>query len=286
MAKYLKTAAAESANEANDKKVQEVVAGIIDDVKKRGDVAVRELSEKFDGWSPSNFRLSQAEIDSMCSLVPRETIDDIRFAQDQIRNFAEYQKAALREYRSGNAAGRSSGASQYSRWERRLLCSGRTLSDGCVGAHEYRHRKSGRGGTDYRLHAADERQNPSRNDCGHGARRSRRNLRAGGRSGSCGHGAGTQTIAPVDMLVGPGNAYVAEAKRQLFGKVGIDLLAGPTEVLVIADDSADRRNRRHRLAGSGGARAYFSSGVDHNVGEAGRSIARGDRTSIRRSAHR
>ena len=97
MPKYLKKAIADSAIEAADVKVQETVARIIADVKKRGDAAVRELSERLDHWSPPSFRLSQKEIDALVASVPRETIDDIQFAQAQIRKFAEYQKAALKD---------------------------------------------------------------------------------------------------------------------------------------------------------------------------------------------
>lgn len=239
MAKYLKKATAESANDTNDKKVQEVVAGILADVKKRGDAAVRELSEKFDGWCPASFRLSQGEIDGLLSLVPRETIDDIRFAQDQIRNFAEYQKAALREievetlpgvrlghrnipvgsagcyvpggrYPMVASAHMSIVTAKVARVERVIACT--PPIDGK--AHPETIAAMVLGGADeiYVL---------------------------GGVQAVAAMALGTQTISPVDMLVGPGNAYVAEAKRQLFGKVGIDLLAGPTEVLVIADDSAD-----------------------------------------------
>jgi sulfopropanediol 3-dehydrogenase len=239
MAKYLKKATAESANDSNDKKVREVVAGIIDDVKKRGDAAVRELSERFDGWTPASFRLSQGEIDALLSLVPRETIDDIRFAQEQIRNFAEYQKAALREievetlpgvrlghrnipvgsagcyvpggrYPMVASAHMSIVTAKVAGVERVIACT--PPIDG--NAHPETIAAMVLGGADeiYIL---------------------------GGVQAVAAMALGTQTIAPVDMLVGPGNAYVAEAKRQLFGKVGIDLLAGPTEVLVIADDSAD-----------------------------------------------
>jgi sulfopropanediol 3-dehydrogenase len=239
MAKYLKKATAESANDSNDKKVRDVVAGIIDDVKKRGDAAVRELSERFDGWTPASFRLSQGEIDALLSLVPRETIDDIRFAQEQIRNFAEYQKAALREievetlpgvrlghrnipvgsagcyvpggrYPMVASAHMSIVTAKVAGVERVIACT--PPIDG--NAHPETIAAMVLGGADeiYIL---------------------------GGVQAVAAMALGTQTIAPVDMLVGPGNAYVAEAKRQLFGKVGIDLLAGPTEVLVIADDSAD-----------------------------------------------
>src|ERR1700740_1960119 len=97
MAKYLKTGIPAAEIEAANSKVQETVANIIADVKARGDVAVRELSAKFDRWSPASFRLSQDEIDSLLASVSPQTIEDIEFAQAQIRNFAEHQKAALKD---------------------------------------------------------------------------------------------------------------------------------------------------------------------------------------------
>ncbi len=97
MAKYLKKALPSAETDAANVQVQETVAKIIADVRKRGDAAVRELSERFDGWSPADFRLSRSEIDSLVGSVPRETIEDIRFAQAQIRNFAEHQRAALKD---------------------------------------------------------------------------------------------------------------------------------------------------------------------------------------------
>ena len=189
MAKYLKKAIADSAIEAADAKVQETVAKIIADVKKRGDAAVRELSERLDRWSPPSFRLSQKEIDALVASVPRETIDDIQFAQAQIRKFAEYQKGRAEGYRSRNASRRAPRAPQYSGRQRGLLRARRPLSHGRFRAHEHRHRESrGRGARD-RLHAAHRRQSVSRNDRGHGAWRRGRNLSARRSASRCGHGA-------------------------------------------------------------------------------------------------
>src|SRR5207237_10652441 len=97
MAKYLKKGLPPAESDAANVKAQEAVAKIIADVRQRGDAAVRELSERFDGWSPADFRLSRSDIDSLVASVPRETIEDIRFAQAQIRNFAEHQRAALKD---------------------------------------------------------------------------------------------------------------------------------------------------------------------------------------------
>src|ERR1051326_7940225 len=97
MPTYFKKPLASAESEAASAKVRETVATIIGDIRQRGDAAVRELSERFDGWSPSEFQLSRSEIDSIVASVPRETIEDIRFAQAQIRNFAEHQRAALKD---------------------------------------------------------------------------------------------------------------------------------------------------------------------------------------------
>jgi sulfopropanediol 3-dehydrogenase len=239
MAKYFKKAIAESAVDSADAKVQGVVAGIIADVKKRGDEAVRELSAKFDGWAPASFRLSQHEIDSMMALIPRETIDDITFAQDQIRKFAEYQKAALEDIEVETLPG--------------VRLGHRNIPVGSAGCYvpggRYPMVASAHMSIVTAKVAGVERIiacTPPINGKAHPETIAAMALGGadeiyvlGGVQAVTAMALGTQTIAPVDMLVGPGNAYVAEAKRQLFGKVGIDLLAGPTEVLVIADDSAD-----------------------------------------------
>src|SRR5438046_2979997 len=239
MATYLKNSLPAAENDTANAKVQETVATIIADVRERGDAAVRQLSERFDGWSPSDFRLSRNEIDSIVASVPCETIEDIRFAQTQIRNFAEHQRAALKEVEVETIPGvrlghrnipvRTAGCytpggrypmvasahmtivtAKVAGVERVIACTPPTKGK----PHPETIAAMALAGADeiYLL---------------------------GGVQAVAAMALGTETIAPVDMLVGPGNAYVAEAKRQLFGEVGIDLLAGPTEILVIADDSAD-----------------------------------------------
>ncbi len=239
MAKYLKKAISDSAIETADAKVQETVANIIADVKKRGDAAVRELSERLDRWSPPNFRLSQKEIDALVSSVPRETLDDIRFAQAQIRKFAEFQKGALKDIEVETLPGVRLGhrnipvdsAGCYVPGGRYPMVASAHMSivtakvAGVARVIACTPPIEGRAYPEtiaaMALGGADEI------------------YLLGGVQAVAAMALGTETIAPVDMLVGPGNAYVAEAKRQLFGQVGIDLLAGPTEVLVIADDSAE-----------------------------------------------
>ncbi|MGH9354841.1 MAG: histidinol dehydrogenase [Terriglobia bacterium] len=238
MAKHLKIAASRNPD-AIDTKVQETVASIINDVKRRGDAAVRELSESLDHWSPTSFRLSQGEIDAFVTGVPRQTTDDIRFAQAQIRRFAEHQRAALKDIEVETLPGVTLG-------HRNIPVS----SAGCyVPGGRYPMVASAHMSIVTAKVAGVERVivcTPPANNKPHAETIAAMALGGadeihvlGGVQAVAAMAFGTDTIAPVDMLVGPGNAYVAEAKRQLFGQVGIDLLAGPTEVLVIADDSAD-----------------------------------------------
>jgi sulfopropanediol 3-dehydrogenase len=237
--KYLKTAFAKSKSDEADSKVQETVAEILADVKARGDVAVRELSEKFDRWSPTCFRLSKNEIDEIVASLPEETIGDIQFAQSQIRHFAQHQRAALKDIEVETLPGVHLGH--------------RNIPVGSAGCYV----PGGR----YPMVASAHMSIVTAKVAGvdrviactppTGGKPHPETIAAmalggadeiyimGGVQAVAAMAFGTDTIAPVDMLVGPGNAYVAEAKRQLFGQVGIDLLAGPTEVLVIADDSAD-----------------------------------------------
>jgi sulfopropanediol 3-dehydrogenase len=239
MAKYLKKGLPSVEKDAANVRVQETVAGILADVRQRGDEAVRELSERFDGWSPSDFRLSRAEIDSLVASVSRETIEDIRFAQAQIRNFAEHQRAALKDIEVETLPG--------------VRLGHRNIPVSSVGCYT----PGGR----YPMVASAHMTIVTAKVAGVGriiactpptkGKPHPETIAAmvmagaddiyvlGGVQAVAAMALGTATIAPVDMLVGPGNAYVAEAKRQLFGEVGIDLLAGPTEILIVADDSAD-----------------------------------------------
>jgi sulfopropanediol 3-dehydrogenase len=237
MAKYIKKVAAQNI-EATDANVQEAVAGMIRDVKKRGDAAVRELSQKFDRWSPASFRLSQREIDALVASVPRQTIDDITFAQAQIRQFAERQRAALTDIEVETLPG--------------VRLGHRNIPVGSAGCYvpggRYPMVASAHMSIVTAKVAGVERViacTPPNSGKAHPETIAAMALGGadeiyilGGVQAVAAMAIGTETIAPVDMLVGPGNAYVAEAKRQLFGQVGIDLLAGPTEILVIADDSA------------------------------------------------
>jgi sulfopropanediol 3-dehydrogenase len=239
MVTYLKKAIGTAETEATDTSVRETVEQLIADVKKRGDRSVRELSEKFDKWSPSNFRLSTDEIETFLARVSEETIRDIHFAQAQILRFAESQKAALRDIEVETLPGVRLGHRNIpvgsvgcyvpgGRYPMVASAHMSVLTAKVAGVARVVACTPPVAGKPYpetiaamALAGADEI------------------YVMGGVQAIAALAVGTETIEPVDMLVGPGNAFVAEAKRQLYGQVGIDLVAGPTEILVIADDSAD-----------------------------------------------
>src|SRR5215212_1808617 len=239
MPRHIKTAALVGQQEEADAKTRAAVEAIIADVKARGDRAVRELSERFDKWSPPSFRLSDDEIRALVAQVPLQTIEDIKFAQAQIRNFAEIQRASMRDIEVETLPG--------------VVLGHRHIPVGRVGCYV----PGGR----YPMVASAHMSivtarvagvthitacTPPNQGMPHPETIAAMHLAGadeifvlGGVQAVAAMALGTETFRPVDMLVGPGNAYVAEAKRQLYGKVGIDLFAGPTEILVIADDSAD-----------------------------------------------
>jgi sulfopropanediol 3-dehydrogenase len=239
MATFLKRRIDKTVTDANEAKVRRTVESILQDVAARGDAAVRELSEKFDKWSPASFRLSRGDLDAIVAKVSPDTIADIKFAQAQIRNFAEHQRAALKDIEVETLPGVKLGHRNIP-----------VASVGCyvpggrypmvASAHMsiVTARTAGVG----RLIACT----PPNQGEPHAETIAAMVLGGadeiyvlGGVQAVAAMALGTETIKPVDMLCGPGNAYVAEAKRQLYGRVGIDLFAGPTEILVIADDSSD-----------------------------------------------
>jgi sulfopropanediol 3-dehydrogenase len=239
MATYLKRRIPATVTDELDRKVRQTVEGILDEVKKHGDNAVRELSVKFDKWSPASFRLSRSDLDAIIAKVAPSTIADIKFAQAQIRHFAEQQKAALRDIEVETLPGVRLGHKNIP-----------VESVGCyvpggrypMVASAHMSIVTARTAGVKRIIACT----PPNQGAPHPETIAAMVLGGadeicvlGGVQAIAAMGLGTETIKPVDMLCGPGNAYVAEAKRQLFGRVGIDLLAGPTEILVIADDSAD-----------------------------------------------
>ncbi|MEM1316502.1 MAG: histidinol dehydrogenase, partial [Pseudomonadota bacterium] len=239
MADWLKTARSAEARQEDDAKVRAVVEGALKDIETRGDAAVREMSEKFDGWSPKAFRLSEAEIQACIDALPAQAIRDIEYAQTQVRAFAEVQKAALQdvevEMQPGvilghknvpvNAVGCYVPGGKYP-----LLASAHmsVLTAKVAGvprvvtcAPPFEGKPAPAIVAAQAMAGADEI------------------YVLGGIQAVGAMALGTESVAPTDMLVGPGNAFVAEAKRQLYGRVGIDLFAGPTETLVIADETGD-----------------------------------------------
>ena len=239
MAKFLKTGKSAVEITKAGAQVTETVKNIIQDVSDRGDVAVQELSEKFDKWSMPNTKLSQEEIEATMKRVPGETINDIKFAQANIRCFAEHQKSALREIEVETLPGVTLGHKNIP-----------VNSVGCyIPGGRYPMVASAHMSVLTANVAGVKRviactppingQVPSATVAAMALAGANEIYIMGGVHAIAAMALGTETIAPVDMLVGPGNAYVAEAKRQLFGRVGIDLLAGPTEMLVIADETAD-----------------------------------------------
>jgi sulfopropanediol 3-dehydrogenase len=239
VAQHLKRGKTETQKLEEGLRVSEVVHGIIDDVAVRGDVAVRELSARFDSWSPPNFRLSDVEVAAILDEMPQGVIDDIRFAQAQIRRFAEAQRAALLDIEVETIPGVTLGHKNIP-----------VNSVGCyVPGGRYPMVASAHMSIIPAKVAGVKRvtactppidgELPKATVCAMALAGADDIYILGGVQAMAAMALGTQSIAPVDMLVGPGNAYVAEAKRQLFGRVGIDLLAGPTETLVIADETAD-----------------------------------------------
>ena len=239
MIRYLKKGASEAETAEADRKIRQTVEGILEDVGRRGDAAVRELSAKFDNWSPENFRLSNDEIQELIRSLPEQTIEDIKFAQTQIRRFAEAQRASLHDFEIETLPGIRLGQKNIP-----------VNSVGCyVPGGRYPMVASAHmsvltarvAGVKHIIACT-----PPLNGKPPAATVAAMSLAGadeihvlGGVQAVAAMGLGTQTIKAVDMLVGPGNAYVAEAKRQLYGRVGIDLFAGPTETLIIADDTAD-----------------------------------------------
>jgi sulfopropanediol 3-dehydrogenase len=239
MARFLKRGRDADAVAEDDAKVRATVENILADIKARGDAAVRELSIRFDKWDRQHFRLSEGEIQAcLDQLTPRD-LADIRFAQEQVRNFAEHQKAALRDIEVETLPGVVLGHRNipvnsvgcYVPGGKYPLLASAHMSvvtakvAGCkriiTCAPPFEGRPAPAIVAAQHLAGADEIY------C------------LGGIQAVGAMALGTESIAPVDMLVGPGNAFVAEAKRQLYGRVGIDLFAGPTETLIIADETVD-----------------------------------------------
>ncbi|MCH1881783.1 histidinol dehydrogenase [Agrococcus sp. ARC_14] len=235
----LKLPSGDAAERGSTADVRQIVEGVISDIRERGDEAVREYSKKFDDYAPDSFLLSEEQLDEIVARVPEQVLEDIRFVQEQVRHMAQKQLESLSDFEIETLPGvllgqkhvpiQAAGAyvpggkypllasahmtivtAKVAGVERVAACTPLIkgeVPDATVAA--------------MRLAGADEI------------------YLLGGIQAVAAMAVGTETIAPVNMLAGPGNAFVAEAKRQLFGEVGIDLFAGPTEVLIVADEHAD-----------------------------------------------
>ncbi len=219
--------------------VEATVRGILTDVRVRGDAAVREYSEKFDKWSPKSFRLSDDEIASIVKGVPAQVIDDIKFVQDQVRSFAQAQRASMTDVEVETLPGVFLGHRHVP-----VMAAGAYVPGGRYPLTASAHMTivTAKVAGVPRVVACTP---PIRGEVPaatiaamHMAGADEIHL-LGGVQAMAALALGTETMQRVDMIAGPGNAYVAEAKRQLFGTVGIDLFAGPTEILVVADDTTD-----------------------------------------------
>ncbi|MFM2362820.1 MAG: histidinol dehydrogenase [Bacteroidota bacterium] len=239
MKRIIKKGITYAESKAADLKVRAIVEGMLNDITEKGDDAVRELSARLDKWSPKNFRLSEEEIENIIAGLPQQVIDDIKFAQTQIRNFAQHQKDALKDIEVETLPGVFLGHKNIP-----------VNSVGCyVPGGRYPMVASAHMSVLTAKVAGVKRviactppingQIPAATVAAMAMAGADEIYLLGGVQAIAMMAIGTETVKPVDMLVGPGNAYVAEAKRQLYGKVGIDLFAGPTETLVIADDTCD-----------------------------------------------
>ena len=236
---YLKKGKNEADRAVDDAKVREVVEDTLKAIEERGDNAVREYSQKFDNYTPKSFKLSADEIDSLVKKVAPQDLEDIKFAQSQIRKFAQAQRDSMQDIEVETMPGVTLGHKNIP-----------VQSVGCyvpggkfpMVASAHMSIVTASVAKVPRIIACtppfEGEPNPAVIAAMHlgGAQEI---YVIGGIQAVGAMALGTETIDPVDMLVGPGNAYVAEAKRQLFGRVGIDLLAGPTETMVIADETVD-----------------------------------------------
>jgi sulfopropanediol 3-dehydrogenase len=239
MARWLKRSKGVEARAEADRQVRSVVEGILADVEKRGDDAVRELSRKFDGWDRPDFRLTRSEIDACMAQLSDGDLSDIAFAQTQVRGFAEKQKATMTELTVETLPGVTLGHRHVP-----IEAVGCYVPGGKYPLLASAHMSvltAKVAGCDRVITCAPPFQGkaaPAIVAAQHMAGADEIYV-LGGVQAIAAMAIGTASIKPVDFLVGPGNAYVAEAKRQLFGRVGIDLFAGPTETLVIADETVD-----------------------------------------------
>ncbi|MED4910717.1 histidinol dehydrogenase [Brevibacillus centrosporus] len=251
MARFLKQGKAKDEIAQNDAQVAETVRQTIQQIEHEGDAAVRELSAKFDKWSPEQFRLTEEQIAEIISGVPEQTIDDIKFAQSNVRRFAEEQRKSMLDIEVETLPGVILGHKNIP-----------VESVGCyipggrypMVASAHMSVLTAKVAGVKRVIACTPPINgeiPAATVAAMHMAGADEIYILGGIQAMAAMAVGTETIKPVDMLVGPGNAFVAEAKRQLYGRVGIDLFAGPTETLVVADETADAEMIATDILGQG-----------------------------------
>ena len=239
MSRTLKSGRSEADRRDDDAKVRRTVEGILSDIEARGDAAVRELSSRFDGWEPDSFLLTEQEIEGAMAKLTKRELADIRFAQEQVRSFAQVQRDSMLDVEVETMPG--------------VVLGHRNIPVASVGCYvpggKYPMVASAHMSVATAKVAGVKRivaAAPPYEGGAHPAIVAAMHLGGadeilvlGGTQAVGAMALGTETLDPVHMLVGPGNAFVAEAKRQLYGRVGIDLFAGPTETCVIADDTVD-----------------------------------------------
>ncbi|MCJ0970263.1 histidinol dehydrogenase [Mammaliicoccus sciuri] len=237
--KFIKEGMAEEIVKESDEKTKQIVANTLKDIEEQGDKAVRDLSIKFDKWDPEQFKLSQAQIKEIVDSIPEEVKHDIAFAQDNIKKFAEAQRDSMKDIHVEVMPGVFLGHKNIpvesvgcyipgGRYPMIASAHMSILTAKVAGVERVIACTPPINGeipktTVYAMHKAGANEI----------------YILGGIQAMGSMAIGTETIQSVDMIVGPGNAFVAETKRQVFGRVGIDLLAGPTETLVIADETSE-----------------------------------------------
>ncbi|MDP6093499.1 MAG: histidinol dehydrogenase [SAR324 cluster bacterium] len=239
MAQWLKQAISKQDKDEAQQQVRETVEKLLADIETRGDMAVRELSKRFDNWEPEEFKLSEAQIQACINRLDSGTLDDIRFAQDQIRNFAQIQRDSMKDVEEETLPGVILGHRHIP-----MNRVGSYVPGGkfpmVASAHMSVVTAKVAGVKEIITCAPPFQGKPADAIVAAQSMGGADSIYVlGGVQAVAAMALGTESFPAVDMLVGPGNAYVAEAKRQLYGRVGIDLFAGPTETLVIADETVD-----------------------------------------------
>ena len=239
MLKYIKESKPDSIISEDRQSIEDTVRSILSDIRKNGHTAVQNYSEKFDKWRPESFKLSKKDIEDSISQLNNSEIEDIKFAQSQIRNFALKQLATMNELEVETLPGVFLGHKHIPIENVGCYIPGGRYP--MVASAHMSILTAKVAGVKRVIACA-----PPHNGGAHPATISAMHFAGadeiyliGGVQAIGAMGIGTEMIKPVNMIVGPGNSYVAEAKKQMFGEVGIDLIAGPTETLVIADESSD-----------------------------------------------